>query len=199
MPFVNRIEPQWTKSLFTHARAHAFSCAYIELWCTWEVWRALKKVELLSAAPRATLTHFTIWRVNSSLVKQWIFLESHNWIKIRKKEKSYNIICFCPERAPQKAISKSTVRTVIAGVSELKAGSAVHVWIFDNFIRNLRLFLNLFSNFFNKLYTILRITVVFHWIYKPFIFNIFVKFPNHFLEKENNLHLLPIWWKNWKR
>ena len=24
--------------------------------CTWEVWRALKKLELLSAAPRATLT-----------------------------------------------------------------------------------------------------------------------------------------------
>ena len=27
--------------------------------CTWEVWRALKKPELLSAAPRATLTHFS--------------------------------------------------------------------------------------------------------------------------------------------
>ena len=53
--------------------AHAFSRAYIELWmhlgsflavrisnygCTWEVWRAFKKLELLSAAPRATLTHF---------------------------------------------------------------------------------------------------------------------------------------------
>ena len=24
--------------------------------CTWEVWRALKKLELLSSAPRATLT-----------------------------------------------------------------------------------------------------------------------------------------------
>ena len=24
--------------------------------CTWKVWRALKKLELLSAAPRATLT-----------------------------------------------------------------------------------------------------------------------------------------------
>ena len=34
--------------------AHAFSCAK-----TWEVWRALKKLELLSAAPRATLTHFS--------------------------------------------------------------------------------------------------------------------------------------------
>ena len=27
--------------------------------CTWEVWRALKKLELPSAAPRATLTHFS--------------------------------------------------------------------------------------------------------------------------------------------
>ena len=26
--------------------------------CTWEVWRALKKLELLSAVPRATPTHF---------------------------------------------------------------------------------------------------------------------------------------------
>ena len=27
-----------------------------EVGCTWEVWRALKKLELLSPAPRATLT-----------------------------------------------------------------------------------------------------------------------------------------------
>ena len=27
--------------------------------CTWEVWRALKKLELLTAAPRATLMHFS--------------------------------------------------------------------------------------------------------------------------------------------
>ena len=27
--------------------------------CTWKVWRALKKLELLSAAPRATLTHLS--------------------------------------------------------------------------------------------------------------------------------------------
>ena len=26
--------------------------------CTWEVYRAIKKLELLSAAPRATLTNF---------------------------------------------------------------------------------------------------------------------------------------------
>ena len=27
--------------------------------CTWEVWRALKKLELFSAAPRTTLTHLS--------------------------------------------------------------------------------------------------------------------------------------------
>ena len=27
--------------------------------CTWEVWRALKKLEFLSAAPQATLTHLS--------------------------------------------------------------------------------------------------------------------------------------------
>ena len=27
--------------------------------CTWEVWRALKKLELPTAASRATLTHFS--------------------------------------------------------------------------------------------------------------------------------------------
>ena len=35
---------------------HPFSCALSSYGCTWEVWRALKKLELLSVAPRATLT-----------------------------------------------------------------------------------------------------------------------------------------------
>ena len=33
------------------------SCTFIEIWSTWEVWRALKKLELLLAMPRATLMH----------------------------------------------------------------------------------------------------------------------------------------------
>ena len=33
------------------------SCVFIEIWSTWEVWRALKKLELPTATPRATLTH----------------------------------------------------------------------------------------------------------------------------------------------
>ena len=32
------------------------SCAHVEILSTWEVWRALKGLELHSAAPRATLT-----------------------------------------------------------------------------------------------------------------------------------------------
>ena len=35
------------------------SCSFIEIWSTWEVWRTLKKLELLSATPRATLTHLS--------------------------------------------------------------------------------------------------------------------------------------------
>ena len=38
--------------------AHAFSCAYIELWMHLGSLES-KKLELLSAAPRATLTHFS--------------------------------------------------------------------------------------------------------------------------------------------
>ena len=33
------------------------SCTFIEIWSTWEVWRALKKLELLLAMPWATLMH----------------------------------------------------------------------------------------------------------------------------------------------
>ena len=35
------------------------SCTFIEVWSTWEVWRALKKLELLAATLRATLIHLS--------------------------------------------------------------------------------------------------------------------------------------------
>ena len=35
------------------------SCTFINIWSTWEDWRALKKLELLSVAPWATLTHLS--------------------------------------------------------------------------------------------------------------------------------------------
>ena len=45
---------------------------------------------------------------------------------------------------------------------------------------SLCLFLHLFSNFLYKLHTILRIIDVFHWVYKPFIFNIFFQISKLF-------------------
>ena len=38
-------------------------------------------------------------------------------MKIRKNENNYNLVCFYPERAPQKAISKSTLGTFIASAN----------------------------------------------------------------------------------
>ena len=35
------------------------SCVFIEIWSTWEVWRALKKLEFLLAMPQATLKHLS--------------------------------------------------------------------------------------------------------------------------------------------
>ena len=35
------------------------SCVFIKIWSTWEVWRVLKKLELLLAMPRATLMHLS--------------------------------------------------------------------------------------------------------------------------------------------
>ena len=69
-------------------------------------------------------------------------------------------------------------------VSEWEARSVVHVWIFNNFICTLYLFLHLFSNFLNKLHTIIRIILVFQWIYKPFIFKIFFKISKSFPREE---------------
>ena len=45
---------------------HAFSCSFISSYeCTWKVWRALKKPELLLAVPRATLA-FLLYPPNFS-------------------------------------------------------------------------------------------------------------------------------------
>ena len=43
-------------NLFYKAISLCVSCAYVEILSTWEVWRALKRLELHSAAPRAALT-----------------------------------------------------------------------------------------------------------------------------------------------
>ena len=55
-------------SKFFYNRATTRNCAKKPFYCdgvqiltthTWEVWRTLKKLELLLATPRATLTHFS--------------------------------------------------------------------------------------------------------------------------------------------
>ena len=87
----------------------------------------------------------------NSRVRLWIFLESHHWIKIGKPENSNNIVCFHPGRAPQKAISKSNVRTVIALANKEQRQSCTlepptsFIWT---------VFLHSVSNFLNKLHTI---------------------------------------------
>ena len=63
--------------------------------------------------------------------------------KIRKKENSNNIVWFYPERALQKAIWKSTVKTVIALANKQGQGLS--------YTCTSCLLLHLFSNFLNKL------------------------------------------------
>ena len=131
---------------------------------SWDIF--YRKIHYLTREFRAKLhakTDTAIWAISvykcnltlNSRVRYWIFLESHNWIKIRKKENNNNIICLYPERTLQKAISKSTVRTVIV-FAHRKQGQP---YTFNNFNNNtctLCLCLHLFSNFLNKLHTNLK-------------------------------------------
>ena len=60
------------------------SCAFNEIWSTWEVWRALKKLDLPLAMPRATLTHLSCspnFLHSSYLDERTLMYESIvNWI-----------------------------------------------------------------------------------------------------------------------
>ena len=94
------------------------------------------------------MSAITVFKCNltpNSRVRKWIFLESHNRIKIRKKENINNIICFHPERVPQKAISKSTVRTVIALANKRQGRTRLN-------LRQLYLYLVLVFTFVFKLF-----------------------------------------------
>ena len=81
-------------------------------------------------------------------------------MKIRKKENSYNLVCFYPGRAPQKAISKSTIRTVIA-LANRKHGQSYTVESSTTLFVPCACFY-IFFNLLNKLHTIIRIIGVFH-------------------------------------
>ena len=81
-------------------------------------------------------------------------------MKIRKKENSYNLVCFYPGRAPQKAISKSTIRTVIASANR-KHGQSYTFGSSTTLFFPVLVFMFVFK-LLNKLHTILRIIDVFH-------------------------------------
>ena len=95
------------------------------------------------------------------------------------------MFCSYPERVPQKAISKSTARIALAN---RRQGQSYTFESSTTLFVPCACFYICFQTFLNKFHTILGIIVVFHWIYKPFIFNIFfqIKFPNHLFERENN-------------
>ena len=96
----------------------------------------------------------------NSLVRKRIFFESHNRRKIRKNENSYNLVCFYPGRAPQKAISKSTVGTFIA-LANRKQGQSYTFESSTTLVFPVLVFTFVFK-LLNRLHTISRIIDVFH-------------------------------------
>ena len=133
------------------------------------------------ATSKNTIGQFITWRGNSalnctwkpmsgfkcnlarnSLVRKRIFFESHNRRKIRKNENSYNLVCFYPGRAPQKAISKSTLGTFIA-LANRKQGQSYTFKSSTTLVFPVLVFAFVFK-LFNKLHTISRIIDVFHWV-----------------------------------
>ena len=99
-------------------------------------------------------------------------------MKIRKNQNSYNLVCFYPGRAPQKAISKSTVRTFIASANR-KHGQSYTFESSTTLFFPVLVF-TFFFKLFTQLHTILRIIGVFHWVYKPLIFKIYFQISKLF-------------------
>ena len=55
------------------------SCAFIEIWSTWEVWRALKKLVLLSATPREILNaSFVPSKLSACFISRWTHADVWN-------------------------------------------------------------------------------------------------------------------------
>ena len=119
-------------------------------------------------------------------------------MKIRKKENSYNLVCFYPGRAPQKAISKSTIRTVIA-LANRKHGQSYTVESSTTLFVPCACFYICFQPFKQASYYIKDNRCISLSLQAVYLNHLCSNFPNHLLEKENNLHLLPFWWQNWKK
>ena len=103
-------------------------------------------------------------------------------MKIRKNENSYNLVCFYPGRARQKAISKSTFRTFIASANRKHGHESSTTLFFPVLV-----FTFIFKLFI-QLHSILRIINVFHWVYKPFIFKIFFQISKLFAREGKTIY-----------
>ena len=119
-------------------------------------------------------------------------------MKIRKKENSYNLVCFYPGRVPQKAISKSTIRTVIA-LANRKHGQSYTVESSTTLFVPCACFYICFQPFKQASHYIKDNRCISLSLQAVYLNHLCSNFPNHLLEKENNLHVLPFWWQNWKK
>ena len=99
-------------------------------------------------------------------------------MKIRKNENSYNLVCFYPGRAPQKAISKSTVRTFIASANR-KHGQSYTFESSTTLFFPVLVFTFVFKLFYTTSHYI-KDNRLFHWVYKPLIFKIFFQISKLF-------------------
>ena len=114
-----------------------------------------------------------------------------------KNENSYNLVCFYPgarSRKPfQSQLFELSLRQRIGSMVSRTRLNLRRLYF------SLCLFLHLFSNFLNKLNTISRIIDVFTEFTSRLSLTAFFEFPNYLLERENSLHLLPLWWQNWTK
>ena len=58
--------------------------------CTWEVWRALKKVELLSATPRATLTLLSCPNLPCASITRYMHAKHEPILKLQYSTPCYH-------------------------------------------------------------------------------------------------------------
>ena len=105
-------------------------------------------------------------------------------MKIRKNENSYNLVCFYPGRAPQKAISKSTVRTFIASANR-KHGQSYTFKSSTTLFFPVLVFTFVFKLFIQASHYIKDNRCISLSLQAVYLKNIFfkIKFPNHLLEK----------------
>ena len=75
--------------------------AYVEILSTWEVWRALKRLELHSAAPRATLTPLSCSpnfpRAQYLDIRTLTHELIVNWRKIKQRQNNHSLRYKFPE------------------------------------------------------------------------------------------------------